>query len=44
MYDKEKTGFVQTENFVIILNNLDKEFDEDELKNKINEVDDASEI
>ncbi|CAL4095476.1 unnamed protein product, partial [Meganyctiphanes norvegica] len=43
MFDKENTGFIMTDNFGNILNQLGQQFDEDELKNKINETDSAKE-
>lgn len=43
MFDQAKTGFVETNKFVNILNTLGQNFDEDDLKQKIEEVDTASE-
>ena len=42
MFDQSKTGFVETNKFVNILNTLGQNFDEDDLKVKIDEVDTAS--
>ena len=42
MFDQAKTGFVETSKFVNILNTLGQNFDEDELKVKIEEVDSES--
>ncbi|KAF2358071.1 EF-hand domain [Trinorchestia longiramus] len=39
MFDQSKTGFVETNKFVNILNTLGQNFDEDDLKQKIDEVD-----
>jgi len=39
MFDQSKTGFVETSKFVNILNTLGQNFDEDDLKVKITEVD-----
>jgi len=39
MFDQGKSGFVETNKFVNILNTLGQSFDEDELEAKIEEVD-----
>lgn len=43
MFDQTKSGFVETNKFVNILNTLGQNFDEDDLKVKIDEVDTAKE-
>ena len=44
MFDQGKTGFVETSKFVNILNTLGQTFDEDELKNRIDENDPNSKL
>ncbi|XP_018014714.1 troponin C [Hyalella azteca] len=43
MFDQAKTGFVETNKFVNILNTLGQNFDEDDLSAKIEEVDSEKE-